>query len=156
MAIADVAYPNGADPVLIELLQAQVDLPGLAAYGAWNTAGNTIGTVLAQACVARLAQSDTKRAAQQRFLLHRFIEDWGYQQVVRAEIRAWLRDDHAAQEPPAALLGATCARIERRLDALIAQLPGFAGRYRIAPGSVRLPWARTFEVDFELASTTDD
>ncbi len=43
-----------------------------------------------------------------------------------------------------------CARIERRLGELIARLPGFAGRYTLVPGSVRLPWGRTFEVDFEL------
>ena len=26
----------------------------------------------------------------------------------------------------------------------------FAGRWRITSGSVRLPWSRTFEVDFDL------
>ena len=45
-------------------------------------------------------------------------------------------------------LAQTCAWIEGRLNELIAQLPGFAGRYRIQPGSARLPWKRAFEVDF--------
>lgn len=150
VVIADVAYPNGADPALVDLLWAQVQLPTLAAYGAWNTAGNTIGTALAQACAARMIASATQRQAHERFLLHRLLEDWGYQQLVRAEIRDWLRTEHGRAEPNAATLAATQALIAQRLDGLIAQLPGFAHRYRLAPGSVRLPWARTFEVDFEL------
>lgn len=150
VAVLDVAYPNGADPAFSELLFAQAALPELAAYGAWNTAGNTIGTALSQASVARLIAGASGRAAHERFLLHRLLEDWGYQHLVRAELRAWLRATHATAEPDAATLSAALAFIEERLNTLIGQLPGFAGRYRITPGSVRLPWGRTFEVDFVL------
>ena len=107
-----------------------------------------IGAALAQSCAAQFARSD----AQWRFLLHRFVEDWGYQQIVRADLRAWLQQTYGASEPSAATLAAAYARAEQQLDALIARLPGFAGNYRIAPGSLRLPWRRTFEVDFELAA----
>ena len=41
-------------------------------------------------------------------------------------------------------LAQTCAWIEGRLNELIAQLPGLAGRYRIQP------WKRAFEVDFTV------
>ena len=151
VAIADVAYPNGADPALIELLLAEIDLPALAAYGAWNTAGNTIGTALAQASAAQLISSAAGRTAQEIFLLHRFVEDWGYQQLVRAELRAWLHASYGTAEPEsAAALELTLARIEAELNTLITRLPGFAGRYRLTPGSVSLPWGRTFEVDFML------
>lgn len=153
VVVADVAYPNGADPALVELLLARVDLTELAAYGGWNTAGNTIGTALAQACAARLIRTAEQRAAQQRFLLHRIVEDWGYQQIVRAELREWLRAEHGLAEPTPELLPEACALIERRLDALIERLPGFAGRWRLASGSACLPWGRTFEVDFELDAT---
>ncbi len=150
VALADVAYPNGADPALIERLCTHGQLTALAGYGAWNTAGNSLGTLIAQACAAQLGGS-TGRAAQERFLLHRFVEDWGYQQRVRAEVRAWLIEQHGVREPNTpALAETTAARIEAGLNAVIGDLPGFAGRYRIAPGSVRLPWGRTFEVDFAL------
>jgi hypothetical protein len=145
--VADVAYPNGADPVLIELLLQRTPIDKLAAYGAWNTAGNTIGVALAQACVAQAAYSPEQRLAQQRFLLHRFVEDWGYQHLVRSELHAEL----GVSNLPAAEQQQVCAQIEVRLNALIERLPGFAGRWRIAPGSVRLPWQRLFEVDFELS-----
>jgi hypothetical protein len=148
--VADVAYPNGADPVLVNLLAQQVNLTRLAAYGGWNTAGNTIGTALAQGCAAQFMHTDEQRTAHERFLLHRFVEDWGYQHLVRAEVRDWLRHTTDHDEPTAANVAATSAWIERRLQRLIADLPGFTGRYRIVPGSVRLPWNRTFEVDFDI------
>ncbi|MBN1284388.1 MAG: DUF4127 family protein [Anaerolineae bacterium] len=148
--IADVAYPNGADPVLIDLLREQVDLPALAAYGGWNTAGNTIGVALAQGCAAHFAERDAQRAVQARFLLHRFVEDWGYQHVVRAQVREWLMAQTGNDEPAPDQLDDVRAWVEARLRACIDELPGFAGRYHIAPGSARLPWQRTFEVDFDL------
>ncbi len=143
VAIADVAYPNGADPVLIEALLPAVDLTQLAAYGAWNTAGNTIGVALAQASLTRAGDE----AARLRFLLHRFVEDWGYQRVVRAELRA---QRTAGVEPSAAERPQALKFVERRLNALLERLPGFAGHWRIAPGSTRFPWQRTFEIDFDL------
>jgi hypothetical protein len=148
--VADVAYPNGADPVLTELLLRSIDITRLAAYGAWNTAGNTIGTALAQACAAHWAASPGQQEAQQRFLLHRFLEDWGYQQEVRNETYSWMdqkfKSDHVTPANNLEVL----AFIEKGLEKRLVQLPGFAGKYRLIPGSVRLPWDRLFEVDFEL------
>lgn len=153
-AIADVAYPNGADPALLDLLLAEANLPALAAYGAWNTAGNTIGAALAQACAAQLIGSAAGQAAHERFLLHRLLEDWGYQRLVRAETRQWLSARYGTSEPQGPEgEAATVARVERQLNALIGRLPGFAGRFLLVPGSVRLPWGRTFEIDFELTTT---
>ncbi|HML21456.1 MAG TPA: DUF4127 family protein [Aggregatilinea sp.] len=151
VAVADVAHANGADAALIERLRARVPLDRLAAYGAWNTAGNTIGTVVAQACAALYEVSPDQQAAQRRFLAHRFIEDWAYQRVVRDEIRDWLDAESKRREPSPDLLDATRARIEAQLAAKLADLPDFEG---LALRNVRLPWDRTFEVDFDLDFTT--
>lgn len=148
--VADVAYPNGADPVLMELLIEKVDLLRLAGFGAWNTAGNTIGTALAQGCAALLATTPAQQIAHLRFLLHRFVEDWGYQHVVRRAARAMLERMTGAREPDDTTIGAICRWIETHLNARIGALPGFAGHWRITPGSTRLPWGRLFEVDFAL------
>lgn len=157
VALADTAYPNGSDPLLTALLltgPALLSLPRLAAYGAWNTAGNTLGVVIAQAFCASLIGSDPKRfAAQQRFLAHRFLEDWAYQAVVRREARAeaerlWGRREPDPDSPQEqAQLGAF---IERRLGDLGQTLAAHGLGASIQPGSVRLPWRRTFEVDFLL------
>ena len=48
--IADVAYANGGDPKLVEaLLSRPALLEKIKSYGGWNTAGNTMGAVLALA-----------------------------------------------------------------------------------------------------------
>jgi len=145
--VADVAYPNGSDPVLVDLLREQIDLARLAAYGGWNTAGNTIGTALAQGMAAAQAQNEDARL---RFLLHRLVEDWGYQHVVRQQLHQWLDIQYNTPLIDADNVEAAKAFIEAGLNDRINELPGFAGRWRIAPGSIRLPWQRTFEVDFDL------
>ena len=159
VALADTAYPNGSDPLLMELLLADagLNLGRLAAYGAWNTAGNTLGVVVAQAFCAGLIGSDRDRvSAQQKFLAHRFLEDWGYQAMTRREARQeaerlWGRrePDPDSPEEQAELCGFIEKRLGEHLQTL--QAHGVGGGLRITPGSVRLPWRRTFEVDFSLA-----
>lgn len=148
--VCDVAYPNGSDPWLIDALFAQVDLTRLAAYGAWNTAGNTIGTALAQGVASAWAQSAQQRAAQSRFTTHRFVEDWAYQHLVRDEIRDWLEATTGARDTTPQTLVPARDRIEARLGECLARIPRLGELWRVRPGSVRLPWQRTFEVDFDL------
>jgi hypothetical protein len=152
--LVDVAYPNGADPALIEVLFEDVSIQHLAAYGAWNTAGNTIGVALAQGCASRLAQTPAQHTAQQRFLLHRFVEDWAYQQVVRQETRQWLEQQHQVEEITPEVQPAALEFIEAGLRRCMTQIPGFTG-YTLKAGSVWLPWDRLFEVDFELEDDFD-
>ncbi len=160
IALADVAYPNGADPLLMESLLSPASplLPGaLQAFGAWNTAGNTLGTVIAQASCALQAGADpVRQQAQRAFLLHRFLEDWGYQSVVRRAARAeaarlWGQEERCepSTAEEAALL---CAFIENGLRACLGKLQarGIGDGLSLVPGSVRLPWARLFEIDFTL------
>ena len=162
VALADVAYPNGSDPLLTEHLLADGSplAPGrLAAYGAWNTAGNTLGVVAAQSVCAGFAGGSAAQAqAQIVFLAHRFLEDWGYQAVVRREARdeaarRWGRREPDPDSP--AEQAALCAFIEGRLTECLMTLQarGVGDGLRLASGSVRLPWRRTFEVDFSLEPT---
>ncbi len=159
IALADVAYPNGADPLLMERLLASdcpLDLGRLAAFGAWNTAGNTLGVVVAQASCACLIGTDPARArAQSVFLAHRFLEDWGYQTVARRLARADAERRWGRREPDpesSTEQATTCAvTAGHLLDALERlQARGVGVGLHIASGSVVLPWQRTFEVDFVL------
>ncbi|HMQ31760.1 MAG TPA: DUF4127 family protein, partial [Chloroflexaceae bacterium] len=144
VAIADVAYPNGADPALIDLMLAGLDLGGLAAYGAWNTAGNTLGTTIAQGFAALLCDSAEGRAAHELLLTHRLVEDWGYQQLVRAEVRAWLRERTGHHDPRTAEEAeAARERVEAGRGAPLAPLPGLGGSQALPPGGVRPPLGRT-------------
>lgn len=138
VALADVAYANGASHTLMQALPTPLQL---TAFGAWNTAGNSIGTVVAQAC-ASLGGDET---ANRHFLVRRLVEDWGYQTIVRHDLRDHLRQTTGSSEPSGENLAQTCAWIAERLSAFLTQLNT---PYRL--NNVILPWKRTFEVDFEL------
>jgi hypothetical protein len=156
IALGDVAYPNGADPLAMALLldpACPLDPARLASFGAWNTAGNTLGTTVAQAVARWLPGHDP--AAQKIALAHHFLEGWGYQTEVRREARdrnreAW--NHHDPNPDDDTQVATTCAAIERGLRIRLAALQarGIGSELILAPGSVRLPWRRTFEVDFEL------
>jgi hypothetical protein len=141
--VVDVAYANGSDTTFVEALREHVALEKLAAYGAWNTAGNTIGVALAQGIMGHFA---TDKVAQERFLVHRFVEDWAYQALERAKIwrEAYSHEEYLAR---ADLI---IAQIERNLQKNLADLKPFGDRWRIVAGSVHHPWQRLFEVDFDL------
>jgi hypothetical protein len=141
VALADVAYANGASHTLLKLLENEIDLKRLTAFGAWNTAGNTLGVVIAQAYAAIRGDHDANR----RFLTHHLVEDWGYQTIVRRDTQQWLTETTGSGEPTMFNLDETRAFIARRLRE-------FADRLKLGYtlGEVRLPWARTFEVDFDL------
>lgn len=144
-AVADVAHSNGADLQFVERLHAAGLLHQLSAYGAWNTAGNTIGTTIAQACLAWHA--DASAANQRRFLAHRLIEDWLYMADVRQQASSWLESVTGEREPALENVQRTAAWIEQRLSQAVTALDT---GYRITAGSLRLPWNRTFEIDFDL------
>jgi hypothetical protein len=160
VALGDVTYPNGADPVALAMLlgaDSPVDPSKLAAYGAWNTAGNTLGTTVAQAvCSLFMGDDPARKQAQAAFLAHRFLEDYGYQAIVRREAReanvgAFGRKDPdpASQEQ----IDFTRANIETGLRRVLTeelQPCGIGAGLTLTPGSVRLPWKRTFEADFDL------
>ncbi|MFA5880085.1 MAG: DUF4127 family protein [Candidatus Margulisiibacteriota bacterium] len=77
VVLADLRYANGADPDFLKLLSKSINLAALKGFSAWNTTGNSLGFALAQ---GMLDLTD------QRFLLLRLIEDWGYQSLVRAKL----------------------------------------------------------------------
>jgi hypothetical protein len=143
VAIADVAFPNGAEPAFVELLFEHVDIAKLAAFGGWNTAGNTLGSVLACACVP----CDDDRA-RQIALAHHLLEDWGYQSVVRDDLRSWLSETFGQPVIPPDHLDEATAFTAAWLEP-IAQRIRTAG-LPCTVSHVRHPWRRTFEVDFEL------
>ena len=139
--VCDVAYPNGADPVLIDALHRFLRLTDLSAYGAWNTAGNTIGVALAQGIAGLLEDDSADSDAGQRFLLHRFVEDYCYMHIVRPTMAA---DNSLYDDATEAVMN---AQVERDLNSAMQRLPDFRG-WRAT--NVRLPWKRRFEVDFDL------
>ncbi len=153
LGLADVSEPNGANPALINALGD--NLAGLAAFAAWNTAGNTLGTVTAHLVTGVLGRRSGSydHAAHRRQLAHRVVEDYGYMSVVRSELRAQLGSDpsrHDHIESPREAL----RFVGERLAQLMGRLPGCEG-FRIVPGSLRFPWDRSFEIDFVIEEISE-
>ncbi|AWN21867.1 hypothetical protein DKM44_00305 [Deinococcus irradiatisoli] len=147
VALADIAYPNGAEQRLWTLLQ-ELPLARLAAYSAWNTAGNTLGSAVA---FGKLAALVTHRAAQVQALFSQLVDDGLYQAFVRGEVRARL------EQPSPYDLGGQREAAERELHALIT--PRLEALWRrhfaesgltLEAGRAQLAWPRLFTGAFEL------
>ena len=169
-AVVDVAFVNAGDLMLGELLMRLPELSQLAAYGGWNTAGNTLGCVLAQAVVRHLQKlhgaSPEALAAHARFLFLRLVEDSLFMARIRTQI--------AVEDLPSLGLPITLGsvgehaeivrrRVDRRLGEAAAALAAerFAGQ-RIASDNaqivlealalkgIALPWGRLFDLTMEV------
>jgi hypothetical protein len=94
VAAADLSFANRSDTAFVELLTARADISELAAYSAWNTAGNKTGFALGQAS-ARWHSLNLKRAdifteklkiycarAHYELLMLRFLKDHSYKNFV--------------------------------------------------------------------------
>jgi hypothetical protein len=168
-AVVDVAFVNAGDVALGHLLFDLENLSQLAGYGGWNTAGNTLGCVLAQAvirCVLRRHASPQSLAAHVRFLFLRLLEDSSYMGRLRTQIMV----DELPQlglSPTMSSAGAkypaVLAIVEERLQQVAAGLARqrFVGQSiagggsRITVGAVNirevsLPWQRLFDLTFDV------
>ncbi|MGD1939441.1 MAG: DUF4127 family protein [Cyanophyceae cyanobacterium] len=83
VAIADVAFANGGEIELIEMLDDNGTLDKVVAYAGWNTNCNTLGTAIATGIFS--LNSDNQRAIKINIIQH-LLEDAFYQGVVRSEV----------------------------------------------------------------------
>lgn len=154
VALADVVYANGADDALLEVFAAQGLLPRLAAYAGWNTAGNSIGTALAQGTLFSFyeGRDEFNREAYLECLLTRLVEDWGYQARVRPEIIVrYAEIEHGGTPIPEVLLPVVLRELEAELNAFTAVHlnPRYPDR-SVRVTNVRLPWNRLFDIRFTV------
>lgn len=144
LAIADLAYANGGDPQLVECLCAQGRLQSLAGYAGWNTASNSLGSLLAQLVLAR---GEYMKTCNQRNVALRLAEDWGYQSWRRQVLRDMLRTD------PDSELALTSQQLVTLIHVtVVPALNDWFAVHRLA-WRVResyLPWDRTFEIGLRL------
>lgn len=173
-AVVDVAYVNAGDQALGDLLTSQVEVSQLAAYAGWNTAGNTLGSALAQAVIRHLqrlhgATADAL-AAHTRLLFLRLVEDYLFMSRLRTQIM--LEELPGLGAPPnMANLGQHAEpvriRVEAQLRAAAQTLAArcFDGR-TLTAGDTRLtiasldvasldmPWQRLFDITLDIALTS--
>ena len=142
VTIGDCATTNAGDGELLDLL-CQKGLPfRLAGYAGWNTSDNTLGTAIPMGMLYHLFGD---RPAHRDFLALRYVEDVGYDAIVRRQVTD-------AYAPPA---GGRSGHIPRRgagADFVKEHLQAFADKLtadregHIAVEDCWFPWERTFEL----------
>ena len=146
VAVADVAYANGADNALMEQLKNRGLLFKLYAYAGWNTATNSTGFALGEGILA-LKTSEKDR---QKLLLTRYLDDWAYQSNIRQDVAAqlkWLNGDGFYELLGDKKYSAADWSSQLLLEFLHKNLPELG----IIPKlHVEFPWNRMFEARINL------
>jgi len=143
--ILDVFHPNGSNPAFVERLlnTAKNNLRG---YSAWNTASNSLGTLLAQAA----RSNNENQVALSSFLLKRFIDDHLYQGIYRARLEEDLKtsgeDIHKVSNDSKILNKFITLFHEMSM----AFLKKYFKDYHIQDLIFSLPWNRTFECNISF------
>lgn len=162
VALADVAFVNGSDLVLGRQLFQHCECTRLSAYGGWNTAGNTLGTVLAHAVLRILAQRGSDDPDQTRahyeFLFLRILDDYYYQAVERTICMLEDLPRFNLQPTMERLPSASVEDVEKRLCSRLMLAAAELERLFVNFGVVKLvkvdhihlPWQRLFEVGFDV------
>jgi hypothetical protein len=150
VAVADVAYANGAEPRFIKQLLARTDITKLAGFAAWNTAGNTLGSAIASGICA-LHCHDKTALAEANF--SRLVDDYLYQSIVRSDVREAM--NNPSPFDLGELKGAAETQIEQRIKPLALELyakhfePRLENTSLVWHGS-SLAWSRLFTGVFPL------
>ncbi|HEU5141314.1 MAG TPA: DUF4127 family protein [Bacillales bacterium] len=156
VAIVDLAYANGADPAMIIPLLSKIDISCLSGFAAWNTAGNSIGTVVAQAAMVHLRQLryddlgnvPTKELTEQ--LILRFLDDFVYQSIVRSKVREQYDETTLSKEQ---LLKVVKENFLPEAEVFFQEkgMKNTLSQWDIQIENVFLPWERTFEIGMDLS-----
>ncbi len=85
--LLDVDFANGGNARLLEALGQTMPVSELWGYSAWNTASNSLGTLLSQ-----LLASPENTPSNQAFTYERMLDDGVYQSIVRPEVTKQARE----------------------------------------------------------------
>ena len=181
------AKTEGADPPFAEELKKRNIFRRLSAYAAWNTAGNMIGTALPQSVMyeatlrsirgklpkgnlgaktpeksALLEAERRAQTAQEWFLLHRWLDDYVYNTIVRPEIRKYgqAKGWHPFRFPPEANAEIEAFGLRQTQKHYADARSGlYETKDQIRAGLMcepnddlrfELPWNRAFEAEIEF------
>ena len=145
VAIADVAFSNGADNALMNQLEKNDLQFKIRAYGGWNTATNASGFLIGAGVLTKFM--DERDVAE--LLITRYLDDWAYQANVRQEIFgasygiAGKGDPLNLQEK----LEPLEKLLNEKMLAFVAANLKLPARWHLENLKFSLPWQRTFECD---------
>lgn len=155
VVVADLAFSNGGETELIDLLDHEGALDRIQGYAGWNTTCNSLGTALATLAFASCGDCPS---AVKRFLQERLMSDWAWQTEVRFPVQCEF----------VAARGATYADFDAIADEVFAEIPvrlkevwskhirrGFGGNI---PDIIHLsaPFRRLSGLSIKLASEDEE
>jgi len=148
VALADIAFANGSDNALMELLNKRGMLFKLQSYAGWNTATNSTGFALSTGILAKkMSYTDKKN-----LLVTRYLDDWAYQANVRNIVAGqikWLRGNgvYESLDEKIDIITDESARMLNHFAKNNLQSANFSGDLK-----VEFPWNRMFEskITFQL------
>ena len=149
VALADVKYGNGADNALVQSLFKSGTAYKLAAYGGWNTAGNSLGFALAQGLLAD-SYSDVDR---ENLLKVRYLDDWAYQ--ANARMTTYQKFIWPQYWPNSGLNDEQKSAAEKFITQEITKVAQPYLGAVVEDYSFTLPWSRMFEVEVEKRGNTN-
>ncbi|MGP4079242.1 DUF4127 family protein [Pseudalkalibacillus sp. R45] len=152
VAVADLAYANGADPAVIPRLIDSGIFSYLSGFAGWNTAGNSLGTVIAHSAMVHLhklngslLETDFQKRHLELLTL-RLLDDYLYQSVVRQKVREQVDESKLGEDE---LLEVVRQEFMEAAGEMLKKLQlcnGYAPRI----GNITLPWNRTFEIGLTI------
>ncbi|MEO6907571.1 MAG: DUF4127 family protein, partial [Abditibacteriaceae bacterium] len=146
VALCDAGFPNGADDTLMKILDEQNMLGRLCAFAAWNTASNSLGTVIAQ-CAAFATSDFEENGCNQHFVLDRILDDWIYQTRLRPHMEKRARAAGMSPLNPGAFEKELQKQTEREMKGYAQLIAQRHFKRQLKQCHVSFPWGRTFEVE---------
>jgi len=144
VALADVRYSNGGDFFLAGKMAKVGIFSWLKAYGAWNTSGNTIGSVLSRALIEINWPDEFTRTGNLK--LH-FIDDLLYQAFVRREIMTKYLSNADLDYFDLGDKAEEMSRLVKKLMAWKLDSIGISPPGDFSEVIISFPWNRLFEIE---------
>jgi hypothetical protein len=140
IGLLDIAFANGGHRLFMKTIREKglLGIPGAAigAYAAWNTASNSLGTILAQlSAYYRGKNLGLSAEGNNTFTLERYLDDCLYQTDVRTRLEKELKAEGINVLNVGSARGEIEERARRELQLLAPDLDF----------DFSLPWPRTFE-----------
>ncbi|GAA4827060.1 DUF4127 family protein [Algivirga pacifica] len=149
VAVADVAFANGGETELIQLLDDMAAWDDVLAYAGWNTNCNTIGTVLSTAIIGK--DTDQQEMIDKNKIYH-LLEGWAYQSEVRMKmVKEYLPTLGASYYDFNGQEATINIEMESRIRACWTDMMQQSfQKYHLEQVKVYSPWHRMFEIGIDL------
>lgn len=141
--LLDVSCANGGNMFLMLKLASIMSLSGLAGYSGWNTATNSLGSILSQMISDQIAGKTNKK-----FLWERLLDDLVYQSSVRPDLNKWIKtkgwDEYCLSDSETKSVTKKVKELFNLFldrETIFDNLPDFRASF---------PWNRTFEIDLRV------